>query len=157
MTSQRSRTQRNEDAEVVNTGRDTELELTPVAEDVADTNLTAQTADFSTQVRTQDIQPVSTQSVNPQADKFGYDAEGYTWLKGIAEFDRADQTWHLTYNTSPDKADQFGGEVTFKNTAHFKTLRHREAVRVEGQFDPEQRDRLGKPVYEVNRLIRAAR
>ena len=147
--SQRSRTQRDED---------TELELTPVAEeDVNTANLTVQTAEFSTQVGSQNIQPVSSQSVSPQADKFGYDTEGYTWLKGIAEFDRADQTWHLTYSTSPDKTDQYGGEVTFKNTAHFKTLRHREAVRVEGQFDPEQRDRLGKPVYEVKRLIRAAR
>ena len=160
LTSQRSRTQRDDDTELVNTSRDTELELTPVAEDVADTNLTAQTADFSTQVRSQDIQPVSSQgiqTVSPQTDKFGYDAEGYTWLRGVAEFDRADQTWHLTYSTSPDKTDQYGGEVTFKNTAHFKVLRHREAIRVEGQFDPDQRDRLGKPVYEVNRLIRAAR
>jgi hypothetical protein len=47
--------------------------------------------------------------------------------------------------------------VTLKNTAHFKYLRSGEAVRVEGEFDPQQVDRLGKPVYEVVRLIRDAK
>lgn len=104
-------------------------------------------AEFRTQVRTQAITPVSA-----SAAKFGYDAEAYSWLQGIIEFDAKHKVWHLTYSDSPDDSDQFGGEVTLKNSQHFKTLRNGQAVSVQGQFDPTLRDRLGKPVYEVSEL-----
>lgn len=106
-------------------------------------------ANFNTQVRANNVLPASAVK-----DQFGYDAEGYSWLKGVIEFNPKLQVWHLTYSQNPDDNDQYGGEVTLKNTAHFKYLRSGEIVRVEGQFDPQQADRLGKPVYEVVRIIR---
>ena len=133
-----------------NDDREPELAHTVAGDSIA-TNSIVQTAEFTTQVRSDGVKPVSAQN-----EQFGHDAEGFTWLKGIAEFDRADQSWHLLYSPTPDEADPYGGEVTFKNTPHFKMLRSRETIRVEGRFDPNQRDRLGKPVYEVKRLIRAA-
>ncbi len=108
-----------------------------------------QTAEFTTQVQSKVVKPASTQQ-----DKFGYDAEGYTWLKGILEYDPREKVWHLTYSQTPDATDQLGGEVTIKNTAHFKYARNHEAVQVQGQLDLDSRDRLGKPLYEVTRLIR---
>lgn len=110
-----------------------------------------QSANFNTQVRANTVLPAS--AVNHQ-NQFGYDAEGYSWLKGVIEFNPKLQVWHLTYSQTPDDNDQYGGEVTLKNTAHFKYLRSGEIVRVEGQFDGQQVDQLGKPVYEVVRLIR---
>jgi N-acetylneuraminic acid mutarotase len=92
--------------------------------------------------------------VKDQKDQFGYDAEKYSWLKGVIEFNPKRQVWHLTYSQAPDDNDPCGGEVTLKNTAHFKYLRSGEIVRVEGQFDEQQVDQLGKPVYEVVRMIR---
>ncbi len=106
-------------------------------------------ANFNTQVRANTVLPASAVK-----DQFGYDAEGYSWLKGVIEFNPKLQVWHLTYSQNPDDNDQYGGEVTLKNTAHFKYLRSGETVRVEGQFDTQQADRLGKPVYEVVRMIR---
>ncbi len=107
-------------------------------------------AEFRTRVRANAVTPVSA-----TADKFGYDSEGYSWLQGVIEFDSKYKVWHLTYSQSPDDNDQFGGEVTLKNPQHFKTLRSGQAVSVEGQFDPNQRDRLGKPVYEVTEIVPA--
>lgn len=121
--------------------------LTADESDPATSNV--RSANFQTQVRANTVLPAGA-----VADKFGYDAEGYSWLKGVIEFDPKLQVWHLTYSQNPDDTDQFGGEVTLKNTEHFKYCRSGEAVRVEGQFDEQQVDRLGKPVYDVARLIR---
>jgi hypothetical protein len=113
----------------------------------SDSNL--RTAEFTTQVRSAGVSPTAA-----KADRYGYDTENYSWLKGIAEYDAKQKVWHLTYSLTPDETDKFGGEVTLKNTAHFQYLRSGEPVRVEGNFDPVQRDRLGKPVYEVIRMFR---
>ncbi len=82
-------------------------------------------------------------------ERFGYDTENYSWLQGIVEQGR-NGTWHLVYSPTPDDADQFGGEVTLKRTAALNGIRHRAVIRVEGHFDSKERDRLGKPVYEVD-------
>ena len=105
-------------------------------------------AEFRTQISSNLITPASA-----TVDRFGYDAEGYTWLKGIIEFDPKHKVWHLTYSQSPDDDDRFGGEVTLKNPQHFKSLRSGQAVSVVGEFDATQRDRLGKPVYDVSELV----
>lgn len=121
----------------------------PVAADeteLATSNV--RSANFQTQVRADAVTPAGA-----IADKYGYDAETYSWLKGVVEFNPKLQVWHLTYSRNPDDTDQYGGEVTLKNPEHFKYLKSGETVRVEGQFDPQQVDRLGKPVYDVKRII----
>lgn len=105
-------------------------------------------AEFRTQVRSNAVTPAgATEEV------FGYDADNYSWLRGIIEFDPKRMAWHLTYSQSPDDNDQFGGEVTLKNPEHFRFLRSGQAVSVEGDFDSAQRDRLGKPVYEATQIV----
>lgn len=105
-------------------------------------------AEFRTQVHSNVVTPASATE-----DKYGYDAENYTWLQGFIEFDPKHQVWHLTYSQSPDDSDQFGGEVTLKNPEHSKDLRNGQFVKVAGEFDPSQRDRLGKPLYKVSEII----
>lgn len=155
-TSQRARPQPLDDDEFSNAPNAREAELSE-----PDSSLRANdeprlprsnvsSAEFRTQVRSNAVTPVSS-----TAAKFGYDAEGYSWLQGIIEFDPKQKVWHLTYSQSPDDNDQFGGEVTLKNPEHFKFLRSGRAVSVEGQFDPSQRDRLGKPVYEATEIVPA--
>lgn len=107
-------------------------------------------AEFRTQVRSNSVTPAGAIE-----DAFGYDADNYSWLRGVIEFDPKRKEWHLTYSQSPDDNDQFGGEVTLKNPEHFKFLRSGQAVSVEGEFDPTQRDRLGKPVYEATQIVPA--
>ena len=155
-TSQRTKPQAADDEDIANSDReprrlvlDSEPEL---AEQDGQENSGAQIAEFKTRVRADGVQPASAERTNGgQEDKYGYDAEGYTWLRGVLEFDRKHQTWHLTYDRSPNDDDQFGGEVTFKHRPEFaKAFRSGQVVFVEGHFDESQQDRLGKPVYEVD-------
>lgn len=105
-------------------------------------------AEFRTQIRSNAVTPAGAMNA-----EFGYDADNYSWLRGIIEFDAKRKVWHLIYSQSPDDNDQFGGEVTLKNPEHFRFLRSGQAVSVEGEFDPAQRDRLGKPVYEATQIV----
>lgn len=154
--SQRSRPKPLVDEEFANVPNSSELELAerdvPVIADDEPRlpRSSVNSAEFRTRVRANAVTPVSATS-----DRFGYDSEGYSWLKGIIEFDSKNKVWHLTYSQAPNDNDQFGGEVTLKNPQHFKTLRSGQAVSVAGQFDPNQRDRLGKPVYEVSEIVPA--
>lgn len=107
-------------------------------------------AEFQTQVRSNVVTPASATE-----DKYGYDSQNYTWLRGVLDFDPKHQVWHLTYSQSPDDSDQFGGEVTLKNPEHFQSLRSGQFVKVAGEFDPSQRDRLGKPLYEATEIVPA--
>ena len=151
-TSQRSRPQPLNEEELDSEPEPAEPE-TSLADDESDSPTSnVRSANFNTQVRANNVQPASAVK-----DQFGYDAEGYSWLKGVIEFNPKLQVWHLTYSQNPDDNDQYGGEVTLKNTALFKYLRSGETVRVVGQFDAQQADRLGKPVYEVVRMIRDAK
>lgn len=141
----------NEELEFATESRRLNPEL-DFAEDSASSTSKVRSATFQTDVRSNAVVPASAVS-----DKYGYDAEGYSWLKGVIEFDPKLQIWHLTYSQNPDDDDQFGGEVTLMNAADFRYFRSGEAVRVEGQFDSQKVDRLGKPLYDVVRVIRDAK
>lgn len=125
-----------------------EPELANSNDEPSDRSSGLKTAEFQTQVRGNGVTPASA-----QRDIFGYDGEGYTWLKGIVEYDRAEKSWHLIYNKTPDENDPYGGEVTLKNPQLFKNiLRSGQAVHVQGEFDETLQDRLGKPLYDVKQL-----
>lgn len=151
----RPRRRINEEGEIVPVaaderadGSESELVLTD-AETTMESN-TIQSAEFQTEVRSN-----TAKSASAKQGIYGHDAEGFTWLKGIVEFDRASQAWHLTYSQAPVETDPYGGEVTLKNTPLFKSLiRNGQVITVRGEFDPSQRDRLGKPVYDVQELVR---
>ena len=150
-TSQHSRPRPLDEEEFDSELEPVEQEMSLADSDPEATISNLRSANFQTQVLANNVVPASAVA---NKDKYGYDAEGYSWLKGVIEFNPKLQVWHLTYSQNPDENDQYGGEVTLKNTAHFKYLRSGETVRVEGQFDAQQVDRLGKPVYEVVRIIR---
>lgn len=159
-TSQRSRPRSSVNDEPIELAgaQETDLDETEMASTADDelplVDAGLQTAEFTTQVKSKKVKPVGAQGGVVQADKYGYDAQSYSWLKGVLEFDPREQVWHLTYSQNPDVTDQLGGEVTIKNTAHFKYARNGEFLQVEGELDLDSRDRLGKPLYTVTRIIR---
>lgn len=158
-TSQRSRPQPLSDEEFADEPESAESEVMLASDESDSPTSNKRSANFNTQVRSNNVVPAGANNVAPTAavnDKFGYDSESYSWLQGVIEFSPKQKVWHLTYSQSPDDTDQFGGEVTLKDNPDFKYLRSGETVRVEGQFDPQQVDRLGKPVYDVERLTRKA-
>lgn len=146
--SQRPRPQPLVDEEFAEAPNEREPEMATVADEPRLPKSSVRSAEFRTEVRSSLVTPASATT-----NKFGYDAENYSWLHGTVEYDSKHKVWHLTYSQSPDENDQFGGEVTLKNPELFKTLRSGQAVKVVGEFDPTQRDRLGKPVYEVSELV----
>ena len=161
-TSQRTKPLRVDDEEVASSDQEASPIVLEPEPELAEPDNSARprsglkTAEFKTRVRANGVQPASAEQTDD--DKFDYDAEGYTWLKGVVEFDRNDKSWHLTYDRSPDDADQFGGEVTFKNNFDFKTLiRSGQVILVKGRFDPDQQDRLGKQVYSVQNLSKVSK
>ena len=157
-TTQRSRPRPLADEEFADTPASLEPELAEADQTFADDpeprrlRSSVRSAESQTKVRSNVVTPVSATATT---EKFGYDEEGYSWLRGTLEYDAKYKVWHLTYSDSPDDNDQFGGEVTLKNPEHFRFLRSGQAVTIEGQFDPAQRDRLGKPVYEAAEIIPA--
>ena len=157
-TTQRSRPRPLADEEFADTPASLEPELAEADQTFADDpeprrlRSSVRSAESQTKVRSNVVTPASATATT---EKFGYDEEGYSWLRGTLEYDAKHKVWHLTYSESPDDNDQFGGEVTLKNPEHFRFLRSGQAVTIEGQFDPAQRDRLGKPVYEAAEIIPA--
>lgn len=143
----------DEELELADVATSDELELAAPEMTTADDEprlprQSVRSAEFRTQVRSNVVTPAS--AVEAQ---YGYDSENYSWLHGVLEFNPKQKTWSLTYSQSPDDSDQFGGEVTLKNPEHFKSLRSGQFVKVVGEFDPSQRDRLGKPLYEAIEIM----
>jgi hypothetical protein len=84
-------------------------------------------------------------------DPYDHDREHHTWLRGVVDFDQQDQSWHLIYDVAPDVNDPYGGDVTLLDHPQFQTLKPGDVVLVEGSLDANQRDRLDKPSYRVDR------
>ena len=142
--SRRTRVVRPEELELANDPNRVELSAAESSrmseDDLPEVTAGLQSAEFTTRVLPDAAR---------RDERFGYDTQNYSWLQGIVEQGR-NGTWHLVYSPTPDDADQFGGEVTLKRTAALNGIRHRAVIRVEGHFDSKERDRLGKPVYEVD-------
>jgi hypothetical protein len=82
---------------------------------------------------------------------FGHDPN-YNWFQGQLEYVESDQTWHLTYNDSPETYDQFGGDISLSQDVKLKPQHNGMIVRVSGRFDDGKLDRLGKLVFRVTRI-----
>jgi hypothetical protein len=82
-------------------------------------------------------------------DPCAYDSVGFTWLRGIVDFDRRDGSWHIIYSQHPDAHDRFGGAIRLVDTPKLSTLHDGDIVYVEGRIDSDHRDSRGKPQYRI--------
>ncbi|MGE3315490.1 MAG: hypothetical protein AB7O26_10270, partial [Planctomycetaceae bacterium] len=78
---------------------------------------------------------------------YDYDREGYSWLRGVVDFDEESRTWHIIYNVKPSKDDKFSGAIQLLPDPELKTLRPNQVVHVEGAVDYNRLDDRGKPQY----------
>lgn len=86
--------------------------------------------------------------------EYGYDANGYRWLKGLLTYDDLDKTWSVIYSLSPSAADRFGGEFTLAPDTRLDPLRNDTPVQIEGFIDEQTRDRqLNKPMYRITKIL----
>jgi hypothetical protein len=83
------------------------------------------------------------------SDPCDYDRTGYTWLRGIVDFDRRDSSWHIIYSQHPDRHDRFGGAIRLVGTPKLSTLHDGDVVYVEGRIDSEHLDSRGKPQFRI--------
>jgi hypothetical protein len=83
---------------------------------------------------------------------YDHDRKGFRWLRGVINFDEANQKWYVMYSANPAADDEFGGEIALADTASLDVLNNGEVVYVEGQIDPNTRDDSGKPCYRVDFL-----
>ncbi len=95
---------------------------------------------------------ISNTSLN-EPNPYAYD-KNYTWLRGVVEYDKQDNLWHLLYDITPDATDQFGGEVTLIDDSRLNVLRNGEIILIDGHVDDTMRDQLGKPGYRIERFSR---
>lgn len=85
---------------------------------------------------------------------YAYDANGYSWLKGIVDFDPSTKTWALIYSLNPDANDRFGGMFYLSGSDLLVELKTGDLVMVHGQPDPLLKDDRGLPRYRVQRYTR---
>jgi hypothetical protein len=90
----------------------------------------------------------------PRPNPYDYDRQKYTWLRGVVDYDNEHQTWHIIYNLKPDKDDRYGGSSTLANSPQLSGLQPNDIVLVEGRFDLDSRDNIGKPTYQVDHVAR---
>ncbi|RMG35660.1 MAG: hypothetical protein D6725_12130 [Planctomycetota bacterium] len=84
---------------------------------------------------------------------YAHDPDGYSWLRGVLDFDRRDNRWRLRYSPDPTDGDPYGGDVALELSQDMSGFEPGDVVLVEGGFDTNCRDRFGKPCYRVQRLI----
>lgn len=85
---------------------------------------------------------------------YAYDQNGYTWLRGVVDFDEQTGTWNLIYDLQPDRTDRYGGSVTLTGGQRLAILKPNDVVLIEGRFHGSERDQFGKPKYLVEHLAR---
>ena len=85
---------------------------------------------------------------------YGYDARQYGWLKGTIEYVKADNSWHIMYDQSPDANDQYGGDLSLIDDPRLDALSDNDVVYIKGAFDTRALDGLGKPRYRIENISR---
>lgn len=85
---------------------------------------------------------------------FDFDRQNYEWLQGLVDYDSREKAWHIIYDMTPRRSDEFGGDLTLLDHPQLRTLRAGDYVGVTGRVDPDNPDSFGKPRYRINRLER---
>jgi hypothetical protein len=100
------------------------------------------------------LQTATTLSQTPSG-VFAYDAEGYRWLRGIAQFNESTGNWSLLYSSQPADGDQFHGWVTLADHPQLSQLTPNGAFLIKGLPDLLETDGRGKPLYRVESIAPA--
>lgn len=83
------------------------------------------------------------------------DRNGYAWLRGVVNYDEAEQKWRLTYTPEPSTNDPYQGNFILVGNEQLDNLLPDDVVLVEGTIEPALKDkRFGKPSYRVRQLKR---
>jgi hypothetical protein len=82
-------------------------------------------------------------------ERYAYDHERYTWLRGKVDCDPRNKSWHIIYAERPDRHDLYGGAIGLVGSRKLNTLHSGDMVRVEGRIDANQLDSTGKPQYVI--------
>lgn len=82
---------------------------------------------------------------------YGFDARGYSWLRGVVSQDRRTRVWKVQYS-SDAAIDQYGGSLTLDDHPHLQHLESGDVVLVDGQLDAGVADEEGKPVFQIRSL-----
>ncbi len=88
----------------------------------------------------------------PGPSPYKYDAQGYTYLRGVVTHDVKTNSWRITYSRDPLDPDPYGGSLTLVGNANLDTLMDDDVVLAEGQVDRTVLDRYGKPSYRASRV-----
>lgn len=84
---------------------------------------------------------------------YGFDGKGYSWLRGIVDYDVDTQTWGIIYNVAPAANDKFGGSFVFAPHPQLNELRPGTVVLAKGRIDPGRKDSAGKALYEASQFV----
>lgn len=107
-----------------------------------------------TQVTPAALKPVGISTTASSAPApYGHDAQQYTWLRGIVDYDSDSKTWSIIYNLTPDVGDKFGGSFIFAPHPQLQNLQPGAQVLVKGRVDPGRTDGRNKPLYEISQLV----
>ncbi len=82
-----------------------------------------------------------------RANSYDYDREGYTYLRGLADYDPRDHSWHIIYTLNPDPKDLYGGTFQLVDNSRLTNLRSGDFVKVQGRVSASEFDSRGKPKY----------
>jgi hypothetical protein len=88
---------------------------------------------------------------SPPGEPYAYDGNGFTWLKGIVDFDDETKTWSIIYALAPKPTDRFGGHFVLGPSEHLNQLHKGDLVLIAGEPHPTLKDR-GWPVYHVTKV-----
>ncbi|MFK7818868.1 MAG: hypothetical protein AB8G99_09120 [Planctomycetaceae bacterium] len=93
--------------------------------------------------------------VTSQNRRFGYEKD-YSWLKGILSPDpEVPNAYNIQYSMTPDKADDYAGNLVMLPDPRFSQFRSGDIVEVRGAFDYGQTDAWGKPRYRISSIKKA--
>ncbi len=106
-----------------------------------------------TTVSTEEAPAPPAEPAQRKPNPYGYDAVGYSWLRGLVDFDETQKAWVLIYNPTPSDRDLYKGHITLIDNGQLKKLQNNQVVLVEGQVDANLCDAAtGKPQYRVQKM-----
>lgn len=86
---------------------------------------------------------------------YDYDRKGYTYLRGVVDWDAKDRTWCITYNLKPNTKDLYDGVFVLADHPRLAGLHGGDFVFIEGHPSRDQFEKSGKPKYEItNEVVR---